>query len=245
MEQFLLRRKSRNRSRQMKGRQVIYAFVFLLIGFLITLSIQHANRTGDLVSLNDSELEQDLYYRNQLGDVQEKNKQLRKELQEIQEEVQKLEQSISNDTDELKQLVERKNTLQMFTGDLPIEGEGIQITLADSTYQAKEEEHANQYVVHDRHIHLLVNELYSAGAKAIAINGQRIYQNSHVTCIGPVISVDGNVYPAPFVITAIGNQKVLDTSIQMKNGVVEYLVQDNIDVTIDSKSNIEMREKDS
>ena len=229
----------------MKGRQVIYAFVFLLIGFLITLSIEHANRSGELVSLNDSEVEQDLYYRDQLSNVQEKNKQLRSELQEIQEEVKKLEQAIANDTDELKELVERKNLLQMFTGELTIQGKGIQLTLADTTYQVKEEEHANQYVVHDRHIHLLVNELFSAGAKAIAINGQRIYQNSHITCIGPVISVDGNVYPAPFVITAIGNQQVLDTSIQMKNGVIEFLVQDNIDVTIDSKTTIEMREKDS
>ncbi|GAA0294280.1 uncharacterized protein YlxW (UPF0749 family) [Gracilibacillus halotolerans] len=229
----------------MRGRQVVYAFVFLLIGFLLTVSIQHANRSGELIQLNESNVEQDLYYRDQLIDVQEKNKQLRSELVELQENVQNLEQEIANDTDELKDLVNRKNTLQKFTGELPIEGEGIQITLSDTTYDMSEEDHANQYVVHDRHIHLLINELFSAGAKAIAINGQRIYHDSHITCIGPVISVEGNVYPAPFVISAIGDQNTLDTSIQMRNGVIEYLVQDNIDVKLDLSSNIMMREKDS
>lgn len=229
----------------MKGRQVVYAFVFLIIGFLLTLSIQHAQKSGELIQLNESNVEQDLYYRNQLIDVQEKNKELRSELIDIQDSVQKLEQTLSNDTDELKDLVHRKNTLQKFTGELAIKGEGLQITLSDTTFDMSEEEHANQYVVHDRHIHLLVNELFSAGAKAVAINGQRIFHDSHVTCIGPVISVDGNVYPAPFVISAIGDQNTLDTSVQMRNGVIEYLVQDNIDVELVLSSKIEMQEKDS
>ncbi len=129
--------------------------------------------------------------------------------------------------------------MQILTGELPVEGEGIEISLKDADY-IPSEDNVNQYIVHDRHIHLVINELYSAGAKAIAINGQRIYADSYIQCVGPVISVDGNVYPAPFVISAIGAPDVLDVSLNLTNGVVDNLLYDNIEVTVEQMPEIEM-----
>ncbi|GAE91733.1 division initiation protein [Gracilibacillus boraciitolerans JCM 21714] len=154
-----------------------------------------------------------------------------------------IEQELADGPNELKDLVDTKITLQKLTGELPISGEGITLTLKDASY-IPSKDHANQYIVHDRHIHQTVNELFSAGAKAIAINGQRIYRNSYISCIGPVVSVDGTAYPAPFVVSAIGDQDILDVSLNLKNGVIDMLVQDNIEVTIEKKSKIEMHAKD-
>ncbi|SHN15055.1 DUF881 domain-containing protein [Gracilibacillus kekensis] len=227
----------------MKSKQLIFAFVFLLLGFLLTFSYQHTKSTAEIVQVNDQEWERDYYYRKQLIDMEEKNKQLRDELNKIRQEVQETEQELANGAADLKDLVETKANLQKLTGELPIVGDGVAITLSDASY-IPSEDHANQYIVHDRHIHKTVNELYSAGAKAIAINGQRIYRNSYISCVGPVVSVDGSVHPAPFVISAIGDQEILEVSLNLKNGVIDMLVQDNIEVTVEKETNIEMFAKD-
>ncbi|UOQ85490.1 DUF881 domain-containing protein [Gracilibacillus salinarum] len=227
----------------MKSNPVIFAFVFLVLGFLITFSYQQTKSSAEIVQVNDQDWERDYYYRKQLIEMEESNKQLRTELYQTRQAVKEMEQEIGEGTDDLKQLVETKTTLQKLTGELAVTGDGIMVTLKDASY-IPSEDHANQYIVHDRHIHQTVNELFSAGAKAVAINGQRIYRNSYITCIGPVISVDGNAYPAPFVISAIGDQDILDVSLNLKNGVIDQLVQDNIEVTIEKKSDIEMQAKD-
>ncbi len=215
----------------------------MILGFLLTFSYQHTKSTVEIVQVNDQEWERDYYYRKQLIDMEEKNKQLRGELNNIRQEVQQTEQELANGADQLKDLVDTKSNLQKLTGELPIVGEGVSITLKDASY-IPTEDHANQYIVHDRHIHETVNELYSAGAKAIAINGQRIYRDSYISCIGPVVSVDGTAHPAPFVISAIGDQEILEVSVNLKNGVIDMLVQDNIEVTIEKEANIEMFAKD-
>ncbi|UOQ47958.1 DUF881 domain-containing protein [Gracilibacillus caseinilyticus] len=227
----------------MKSNPVIFAFVFLVLGFLITFSYQQTKSSAEIVQVNDHDWERDYYYRKQLIEMEESNKQLRTELYQTRQAVKEMEQDLGESTDDLKQLVETKTTLQKLTGELAVKGNGIMVTLKDASY-IPSEDHANQYIVHDRHIHQTVNELFSAGAKAVSINGQRIYRNSYITCIGPVISVDGNAYPAPFVISAIGDQDILDVSLNLKNGVIDQLVQDNIEVTIEKKSDIEMQAKD-
>ncbi|WP_208589325.1 DUF881 domain-containing protein [Gracilibacillus suaedae] len=227
----------------MKSRQLVFALVFLVSGFLLTFSYQQTKSTAEIAKVNNQEWERDFYYRKQLIDMEEKNKQLRSELTQIRQEVQAIEQEIGEEVDVLKDLVATKSNLQKLTGEMSISGEGIMVTLKDASF-IPAEDHANQHIVHDRHIHQTVNELFSAGAKAIAINGQRIYRNSYISCIGPVISIDGKSYPAPFVISAIGEQEVLDVSLNLRNGVIDQLVQDNIEVTIEKKSNIEMYAKD-
>lgn len=223
----------------MKSRKLIFAFVFFVLGFLLTFSYQYTKSKNEVTQLSEKEWEQDYYYRQQLIELEDKNKQLRNELANIRQEIQTQEQELANEADVLKDLVDQKLNLQKLVGELSVSGDGVAVTLSDSSY-IPEEEHANQYIVHDRHIHQVVNELYSAGAKAIAINGQRIYRHSSISCVGPVISIDGNNFPAPFVITAIGDQHTLEVSLNLQNGVVDNLVQDNVEVKLEKKSNIEM-----
>jgi uncharacterized protein YlxW (UPF0749 family) len=54
-----------------------------------------------------------------------------------------------------------------------------------------------------------VNDLKAAGAEAIEINGKRITNLSEVVCAGPLIRVNNEVIPAPFVIVAIGDMDEL------------------------------------
>ncbi|MBM7571737.1 DUF881 domain-containing protein [Aquibacillus albus] len=224
---------------KLKGKHVILSLVLLVFGFLVTFSYQQAKTNSRVIQLSNQEWERDYFYREQLISLEEKNKQLRSELDNKRQEIQTIENMLGNQQSVIGEYVQIKKDLQMVTGELPVKGEGIEVTLSDADY-IPSEENVNQYIVHDRHVQLVINELYSAGAQAIAINGQRIYKDSFISCVGPVISVDGNPYPAPFTISAIGDTEVLDISLHLTNGVIDLLVGDNIEVEVENKDTIEM-----
>ena len=75
---------------------------------------------------------------------------------------------------------------------------------------------------------------------AIAINGQRLHAQSYISCTGPVITVDGRTFPAPFTIEAVGDPKVMLASVSLGGGVIDQLTSDNIVVTVEEKSNVIM-----
>ncbi|WP_077622104.1 DUF881 domain-containing protein [Sediminibacillus massiliensis] len=223
----------------LKGRHVVLSFVLLVSGFLIAFSYQQTKRESEVVQMSDQQWEKNYYYRQQLIEMEEKNKELQTELADKRQEIQNLEVELGSNEATLSDYVNRKKELQMFTGELPVTGPGVNITLKDADY-IPSEENANQYIVHERHILRVVNELLSAGAEAVSINGQRIFKDSYISCVGPVISVDGVQYYAPFIVGAIGDQDVLFASVNMTNGLIDELTGDNIEVEIDKEAAIEM-----
>lgn len=227
---------------KLRGRHVVLSLVLLVFGFLVSYSYQQTKTDSRVIQLSDKEWEKDYYYRQQLISLEERNLELRKELNANRQEVQVLEQELAKQESVLADYVEQKKELQLLTGELPVEGKGIEVTLRDAAY-IPSEENVNQYLVHDRHVHLVINELYSAGAKAISINGKRIYKDSFISCIGPVISVDGTPYPAPFKIAAIGDPEVLKVSLNLTNGVIDTIVNENVEVEVKGVESIQMKSR--
>jgi len=215
------------------------SLVLFAFGFLIAFSYQHTKSQSEVIKLSEQEWEKDFYYRQQLIQLEEKNRELGFDVENLRQEINSFEEDLGEREITIRQFVEDKKELQLLIGELPLKGPGVKVTLRDADY-IPDEENVNQYIVHDRHVQLVINELYSAGAKAIAINGQRIYKDSYVTCIGPVVSVDGNQYPAPFTIEAIGVPETLRVSLELTNGVLDILINDNIEVEIGNKNKIEM-----
>ncbi|WP_181348912.1 DUF881 domain-containing protein [Thalassobacillus sp. CUG 92003] len=224
---------------RVKGRSIILALVLLVSGFLVSFSYQQTKSDPEVVTLNESQWEKEYYYQQQLLSIEERNKQLRDELNQKREQIQQIENDLANSEDVVADLVDRKKKLQMLTGELPVEGPGVEVTLHDAEY-IPDEENANNYIVHEAHVQKVINELLSSGAKAVSINGQRYFSDSYISCIGPVISVDGVQHPAPFVIKAIGEPDVLESSLNLTNGVVEKLVNDNVEVTMQKQRAITM-----
>lgn len=177
--------------------------------------------------------------REELIEQQERNKELRAEVEEKQEEVQQFEQSFSDGEEYFAEYAEEAEALRLHLGVLPVEGDGLKVTLQDGEYDAASV-NPNDYIVHESHVFQVINELYISGAEAIAINGQRIHGNSYIVCTGPVITVDGVQYPAPFIIEAIGEPDVLESSMKLAGGVMDQLVNDNITVTMDAGQTIIM-----
>lgn len=113
------------------------------------------------------------------------------------------------------------------------------VTLQDAEYDPKSV-NPNDYIVHESHVFKVLNELKISGAQAIAINGHRLKANSYIKCNGPVITIDDDQFPAPFVIEAVGDPKVLSAGLTLAGGVYDQLIDDNIIVTIDGSKQLVM-----
>lgn len=210
--------------------------VCIVTGFMIGYSYNNAK---DEKKVDTSYLNQEDFYRTELIEQQERNKELNDEIIDLQNQIREYEQSFSEGKEDLVELFEEAERLRLMLGELPSEGQGIKVTLKDGEYNPRTT-NPNEYIVHESHIFMVINELKISGAEAISINGERITPNSYIYCNGPVITVDGKQFPAPFEIEAIGNPKNLIGSLKIAGGVFDKLLNDQIVVTIQEVDHIKM-----
>jgi len=114
--------------------------------------------------------------------------------------------------------------LKMAAGLIPLNGEGLKIILGDSEQKLKDYEDPIFYVVHYDQLELLVNELWAAGAEAIAVNDNRIANSSGFSCAGSTILVDTKRIAPPYTIEVIGDPDNLKNALMMPGGFVEQQI---------------------
>jgi uncharacterized protein YlxW (UPF0749 family) len=126
--------------------------------------------------------------------------------------------------------------IKLHTGLVGVEGPGITVTLDDAP--AREPDMPSSwFIIHDHDIRTILNDLKKAGAQAIAINGERVVPMSEQICAGPTILINGNRYPVPYVIEAIGDPYALYEAMDISYKVAE-LREFNIQVDIKKAESI-------
>ncbi|WP_156450441.1 DUF881 domain-containing protein [Sporosarcina sp. HYO08] len=213
-----------------KGRNILFSIVFLVLGFILAFSYRTLGKNNDVVDLESGTFLHEQQYREELIGQQERNKELSDEIASKQNEIREYEQSFSTQEKDHEVLVEEAKDLRLLLGAIPAVGQGVKVTLRDAEYDPIEQ-NPNDYIVHESHVLRVINELRIAGAQGLAINGQRITSYSSIKCTGPVITVDGRTFPAPFVIEAVGDMEVLSAALHLKGGVIDSLLRDHIVVT--------------
>ncbi len=212
--------------------------VCIITGFIIGYSYNLSKDKRQITSSVTLFTQQPDAYREELIEQQERNKELAEELDGILETIRKYEKEYATHEDHYDELVKEAERLRILMGELPVAGEGISVTLRDDDFTGAA--NPNDYIVHESHIFNVINEMKISGAEAIAINGQRLKTNSFISCNGPVITIDGNQYPAPFVIEAVGNQDGLIGALEINGGVFDQLLNDNVVVSVEKKEQIVM-----
>lgn len=213
--------------------------VCIITGFIIGFSYNLSKDNRAIGIILSNEYQQENVYRQQLISQQERNKELSDELQALDEKVRQYELDLASDETQYEEMLEKANDLRLLLGHLPVSGEGIRVKLEDGEYDPSST-NPNDYIVHESHIFKIITEMKIAGAEGLSINGQRLTANSYIVCNGPVITVDGNQYPAPFVIEAIGNKDTLADSLEINGGVMDQLLNDRIIVTVEKSDKIQL-----
>lgn len=197
------------------------------------------NLAKDEVKMNSNYLEQEESYREELISQQERNKELTEELIALQTKRREYEKDFAENEEDYEHLLKEAENLRLLLGEIPAHGEGIRVTLKDGEYNPNST-NPNEYIVHESHVFNVINELKVSGAEAISINGQRLKSNSYISCNGPVITIDGKQYPAPFIIEAVGDRETLISALKITGGVFDQLLNDRIVVTIEENDYIQM-----
>ncbi len=223
---------------KLRGKYVFLSLVFLVLGFMLSYSYQFA-KIKNAQLLEERQWTREYQYKQMLIDQEQENNRLQQELANKQESVRKVEEKLAQQEQVLFNLVEDVEKLRMYTGKIKVKGKGVEVTLSDASY-VPSEQNVNNYIVHENHVFNVVNELLIAGASAVSINGQRLTKESYIVCNGPVITIDGNQFPAPFVIRAIGDPDVLYPALNIAGGVKDQLVRDNVVVKMSKQDTIEM-----
>ncbi|QAT40014.1 DUF881 domain-containing protein [Clostridium sp. JN-9] len=131
------------------------------------------------------------------------------------------------------------NKIVMGTSD--VQGPGIQITLNDASSEFMTDEFSYQIrVIHDVDMLNVINDLRSAGAEAISLNGQRIIDRSEITCDGPFLRVNGVKIAAPFYVLAIGEKDVLKNYMMQSDKYMAKLINRKIRVNIVQENSIKI-----
>ncbi|MGI5858173.1 MAG: DUF881 domain-containing protein [Tepidanaerobacteraceae bacterium] len=176
----------------------------------------------------------------QLKTVAEERDMYKKEILELRNRITEYENSasqISGLTDAMKKELEK---VRMNAGLLAGTGQGVVITLDDSNLPRQPGEDPNLFLIHDEDLLKVINELFAAGAEAVSVNGQRIITNSEIRCVGPTIIINSIKLAPPFIIQAVGDPEILETSLKMRGGVIESLQVFGIQVNIKKQDKIDM-----
>ena len=104
-------------------------------------------------------------------------------------------------------------------GYTDVKGPGIILTIADGKNAANDKEQVVTY----NDLIMAINELKYAGAEAISLNEERVVNNSFVANISEYMVMNDNRISGPYTIKVIGDSKNLESVINIKGGIKDYL----------------------
>lgn len=152
-----------------------------------------------------------------VADLIDNNTRLREQTEALQAQLDEL-QDIEGGGVVLQSLVNEVNHLRIANGLIEVSGQGVEVVVAGP--------------VSVLDLHDLLNELRSAGAEALALNGQRIVLWSAISADGEHMTVDGQPVQPPYRLQAIGDAHTLEVALIRPGGLVSLLEQANRSTSI-------------
>lgn len=200
----------------------VTAFIFTMVMFTQFKTVEQTDITA-IETMRETEL------RSELAKIKSKYDEVVVKLNETQNKISEYETQIANDQDSAEILENELKEAQMYLGYTDVVGEGIVITLSDSTYKD----------IESYDLINLVNELKLAGAEAISINDNRVVATTDIVDIQSMyIMVNSRRISGPYTIKAIGNKKYLESGITLKNGYKDEMEANGKNITYQTSDEI-------
>ena len=136
--------------------------------------------------------------------LQRRQEELKARILELRSSIQSTEQAGEGSAELVRQLNDELQDARIAAGLIPLAGTGIVLQLADSMEPVGPGADQADYLVGARDVRSVVEELWAAGAEAIAVNGERITPTTAIIDVGPSILVNAAYLAGPYQVTAIG-----------------------------------------
>ena len=144
-------------------------------------------------------------------------------------------QNNKTDSDTEAEIKENRKLL----GLTEVTGQGFIIKLDDNRQiNSSEVLNVSDYLVHEGDLLYIVNELFNAGADAIAINDQRVTSKTSIICDGNIIRINGEIVSVPITIQAIGYPERMYYALKRPGGYLEVLANAGVQVYVQKSEKI-------
>jgi uncharacterized protein YlxW (UPF0749 family) len=156
-------------------------------------------------------------------DVQAELVSLNNEIESLRAENGKLQSQMAEGSKGSEDIMKSLQNARLFAGLTEAEGPGLTIVLRDSHKPVENILDPAGGIIHDTDVLKVVNELWNAGAEAIAVNGKRVGPRTNFRCVGSTILVDSIKVASPIRIQVIGDQQTLLGAMNMPGGPLDEI----------------------
>ena len=218
---------------KIKKEQLIISIIIGLMFFVLTLIIFMQFKTISYTDINALETMQESELRAELTAIKTKYTETMEQLKETTAMIKEYEETINTDKEAAVLLESELEKSRNILGKNAVQGEGIIVTLTDVEVGKYGKITAADLIE-------LVNELKSAGAEAISINGHRIVSTSYIIDLEPFIGINVSKREvSPYVVKAIGDITYLESGLSQKQyGYIDTKVNSGKNVTLEKSNNI-------
>jgi uncharacterized protein YlxW (UPF0749 family) len=178
--------------------QVTLGLALLVLGFLIAAQLQSETPRTTYTSQERQPL-----VRTALG-LQGQQDALKQRILDLRSQIQALEQRGQGNQVVVGELNDQLRTARIAGGFIALRGTGLVIQLEDSTDTVSQDANESDYRVSGRDVRTVVQELWLAGAEAIAVNGERVTVSTAIIDIGGSVLVNSAYLAPPYQLSAIG-----------------------------------------
>lgn len=205
-----------SRPRRIQSWQITLGAALLVLGFLIAAQLSSEaprvryttqERTPLIETANGLQAQQD---------------DLKAQILDLRSRITAIEGTSQGSAAAVRQLNDDLQTARIAAGLIPLTGTGIVLQLEDSVQPVATDANAADYLVSAQDLRTVVEELWSVGAEAISINGERLTATSAIIDIGSSVLVNSAYLAPPYQITALG-PKGLYESLSAAPGFVDFV----------------------
>jgi uncharacterized protein YlxW (UPF0749 family) len=207
-----------------RSHQIVVALLLAALGFAAVVQV----RTNDVDDSYSALREQDLI--DVLSGLAGTSQRARSEIARLEQDKRDLQSDSRRQFAALQQAQKQADTLNILAGLVPVTGPGIRVTITEQTGPVDIDSVLDT-----------IEELRSAGAEAMQVNGQvRVVAQSSLEDEVGGFSVDGTLVTSPYVIDVIGDPHTLHGALVFNQGPAFQLRDDGADVQIDELDRIDI-----
>jgi uncharacterized protein YlxW (UPF0749 family) len=146
----------------------------------------------------------------QVTALEQEQRSLRDQLASAQAKVQQFQTEQAGSQTALAQLNDQLASARLSAGLTKVTGPGVVVEIADSKRAVPAGDNPSNYIVLVDDLRDIVTSLWSSGAEAISINGERLVSTSSIYGVGSSILVNTAFLSPPFRVEAVGPQGLLE-----------------------------------
>ncbi len=197
--------------------QAIAAVILLGLGFLFVVQV----RAGRLLQAQPEVPTRNVYaLATLLRQERDARQELERQVEAMQRRLIEYERATAEGRTLAAAMSRELESLRTAAGLKAMRGPGVAVLLDDAKTQPKG---STPIVVTYQDLVSVVNELWAAGAEAVAVNGQRVTATTGFGQVGGTAVVNLQRLTGPFVIAALGDPVTLEGALNIRGGLIDGL----------------------